>query len=77
MDKPWKLGEDIHPNDTILDPITFDDLITALRCGERVINYSTVLKVARDILESRMEDFEYLLNNNADEIIAEAMKGRN
>lgn len=77
LEKQWKLNEDMHRTDTILDPITFDDIITALHCGERVINYSTVLKVARDILESRMEDFEYLLGNNADEIIIEAMKGRN
>jgi hypothetical protein len=35
------------------------------------------MTVAREILESRMQDFEYLLNNNANEIIAEAAKGRN
>lgn len=76
MDKPWKLGKDMHPNDTILDPVTFDDLITALRCGEKVINRTVVKNVAKDIVESRMEDFTYLLLNNIDEIMAEAMKGR-
>lgn len=25
----WKLGKDMIPSDTILDPVTFDDLILA------------------------------------------------
>lgn len=73
----WKLGEDMHQNDCIFDPITFEQIITALHCGERVIDRKTIMKVAREILDSRLEDFYFLLSNNEKEIIAEAAKGRN
>ena len=75
-ERQCKLGDDIHRNDTILDTITFDDIITALHCNAKVINRGAVMTVAREILESRIQDFEYLLGNNANEIIAEAAKGR-
>lgn len=75
-ERQWKLGEDIHQSDYILEPITFEHIITALHCGERVLNYETVERVVKNILDSRMEDFKYLLMNNIDEIIAEAKKGR-
>lgn len=75
-EKQWKLGEDLHQTDYILDAITFEHIITALHCGERVLNYDAVERVVKDILDSRMEDFKYLLMNNIDEIIAEAAKGR-
>ena len=76
MDKQWKLGEDMHPNDNIFDPITFEQIITALHCNERVIDGDAVLKVVREIMDSRIQDFHYLLGNNMQEIIAEAAKGR-
>lgn len=75
-EKQWKLGEDMHPNDNIFDPITFEQIITALHCNEQVINDATMLKVAREILYSRLDDFYFLLKNNNKEIIAEAAKGR-
>lgn len=77
IEHKWKLGEDIHPKDCILDPITFEQVIDALHCGERVIDGKSLRKVAKEILDSRMEDFYFLILNNADEIIAEAKKGRN
>lgn len=73
----WKLGEDMHPNDCIFDPITFEQIITALHCGEKVIDTKAVRRVAKEILDSRLEDFYFLLLNNDAEIIAEAKKGRN
>lgn len=66
----------MHPNDTILDPITFEQIITALHCGERVLDGKAILRVAKEILDSRLEDFYFLLLNNENEIIAEAAKGR-
>ena len=72
----WKLGEDMHPNDNIFDPITFEQIITALHCNERVIDSKAIRKVAKEILDSRLEDFYFLLLNNDAEIIAEAAKGR-
>ena len=77
MNEPkWKLNEDMHPSDCILDPVTFQQVIDALHCNERVINKKAVERVTREILESRLQDFEYLIENNINEIIAEAKKGR-
>lgn len=75
-DRKWKLNDDIHPDDCILDPVTFQQVIDAVHCNERVINGSTVHRVAREIVESRLQDFMYLIENNMNEIIAEAKRGR-
>lgn len=75
MDRQWKLGEDLAEVDNILDQITFDDVILALH-HERVINEQSLQSVVKDIMEQRMQDFEYLLENNIDEIIARAKRGR-
>ena len=75
-ERQWKLGEDMHPNDNIFDPITFEDIILALHCNEKTLDYKTVNHVVTDIFKSRWQDFIYLLENNTDEIIAEAAKGR-
>lgn len=76
MERQWKLGEDMHETDNILDGVTFDDVILALHSGERVIDEKAVRRVVKEILESQMQDFEYILNNNIDEIIARAKRGR-
>lgn len=76
MDRQWKLGEDMYETDNILDGITFDHVILALHCGERVIDEKAVRRVVKEILEIQMQDFEYILNNNIDEIIARAKRGR-
>lgn len=76
-EKQWKLNEDMHKSDCIFDPITFEDIILAAHCNERVLDEKAINRVAREILESRLEDFEYLIQNNIYEIIAEAAKGRN
>jgi hypothetical protein len=76
IEKQWKLGEDMHQNDCVFDPITFEQIITALHCNEKIINKNAVLKVVREIMDSRIQDFQYLITNNMQEIIAEAKKGR-
>ena len=60
----WKLGEDMYEDDTIFNQITFNDIILALHCGERVIDKKAVKRVAKEILEERMTDFENILANN-------------
>lgn len=75
-EKQWKLNEDMHRNDAIFDEISFRDIIDALHCNERVLDANAVKRVAKDILESRLQDFHYLIDNNISEIIAEAAKGR-
>lgn len=66
----WKLGEDLIPSDTILDPVTFDDLILALKCNCECITPSAVIVQATAIINQWLEDWKYLIENNMDEIIA-------
>ena len=72
----WKLGEDLHEDDAIFDQITFNDIILALHCGERVIDEKAVIRVANRITDERLQDFQYLIRNNMNEIIAKAKEGR-
>ena len=76
-EKQWKLNEDMHKSDCILDPITLEDIILAAHCNERVLDENAIRRVAKEILENRLIDFKYILENNINEIIAEAAKGRN
>ena len=66
----WKLGKDMIPSDTILDPVTFDDLILALKCNGERITPDAVIIQATEIVNQRLEDWKYLIENNIDEIIA-------
>lgn len=66
----WKLGKDMIPSDTILDPVTFDDLILALKCNCEHIMPDAVIVQATEIVNQRLEDWKYLIENNIDEIIA-------
>jgi len=65
VDRQWKLGEDLSTCDSLLDGLTFDDLILAVHCNCRVI---TKAAVYADMVE--------LLERNIDIIMAEARKGR-
>jgi hypothetical protein len=73
----WKLGKDLLTSDTILDPVTFDDLILALKCNCEHITPDAVIIQATEILNQRLEDWKYLIENNIDEIIALAADGPN
>ena len=66
----WKLGKDMLTSDTILDPITFDDLILALKCNFEHNNEQAVTYQIGEILQQRLEDVKYLVENNMEEIIA-------
>ena len=50
-----------------LFPILFRT--NAVRCNCRTVDRAAVLKTAREILEMRMEDYNYLLRNNLDQIV--------
>lgn len=76
MEKKWKLGDDLDRYDNLLDGFTFDDLILAVHCNCKRITPAAVLATAKEIIEGRMTDFEYMLNNNMGEIMEAAMKGR-
>lgn len=75
-ERKWKLGDDLNGSDNLLDGITFGDLILAVHCNCRVITPEATRKEFEDFLELRMADTRYLLENNMNEIIAEAKKGR-
>lgn len=66
----WKLGKDMLTSDAILDPVTFDDLILALKCNCEHITPDAVIVQATEIINQRLEDWKYLIENNMDEIIA-------
>ncbi|WP_270563536.1 hypothetical protein [Faecalibacterium prausnitzii] len=66
----WKLGKDMISSDTILDSVTFDDLILALKCNCEHITPDAVIVQATEIINQRLEDVKYLIENNIDEIIA-------
>ena len=72
----WKLGEDLATYDNILDGFTFDDIITAARCNCRIVDENAIRRTAREILEQRMIDYKYLLENNLREMIEEVKKQR-
>jgi len=76
MEREWKLGTDIDEYDDLLGGFTFESVITALYCGERVINEAAVNRVVKDILTSQMQDLDFLLKKNIDEIIKRAKRGR-
>lgn len=76
MEKKWKLGDDLDRYDDLLYGFTFDDLILAVHCNCRKITPEAVLREAREILDIRMQDYRFLLENNLDAIIEEAKKGR-
>lgn len=76
MEQKWKLGDDLIPDDNILDGFTFASLILAVRCNCHHITPEAVRRTAKEILDSQMQDYRYLLENNIEEIMAEAKKGR-
>lgn len=76
MERNWKLNDDLITSDSLLDGITFGDVILAVHCNCRHITPDAVRRTAKEILDGRMQDYRYLLENNIEEIMAEARKGR-
>lgn len=75
-EKTWKLGEDLVTSDSLLDGLTFDDLILVVHCNCRSITPEAVRAELKEMLESRKQDMMFLLEKNMDAIMAEARKGR-
>ena len=72
-DREWTLGKDLVTSDSLLDGLTFDDLI---HCNCRTINRAAVQMELNRILTTRRQDMMFLLEKNMDAIMAEARKGR-
>ena len=75
-DIEWTLGKDLVTSDSLLDGLTFDDLILAVHCNCRTINRAAVQMELNRILTTRRQDMMFLLEKNMDAIMAEARKGR-
>ena len=75
-ERQWKLGKDLSTCDSLLDGLTFDDLILAVHCNCRSITPAAVRSELKEMLASRKQDLEFLLERNMEEIMAEARKGR-
>lgn len=76
QDREWTLGKDLVTSDSLLDGLTFDDLILAVHCNCRTINRVAVQMELNRLLTTRRQDMMFLLEKNMDTIMAEARKGR-
>lgn len=72
----WTLGEGLGMADSLLDRITFEDIAVSASLNSRVLDGDAVKGAAYSLLESRIRDFNYLLENNIDELVREAEKRR-
>lgn len=72
MEPDYKLGSWLCAHDALLDPVDFQQLIDAVRHNHAVKDAKAVRAEARAILESRLQDFWFLVNHNIDEIIEAA-----
>lgn len=62
--------------DSILDGITFDDVITATLSNEQELNEKTVTKVFNEILQTQLEDAKFMLKKHMQDIIKEVKANR-
>ncbi len=67
--KEWTLGEDLSRQANLLDQITFDDIITAVKCNCKKVDYFTVENQLKAFLAMRMTDMWDLFGINVDKII--------
>ena len=75
-ERKWQLGEDLVSSDSLLDGLTFDDLILAVHCSGRDITPSVVYSELADMVKGRTQDMMFFVNQNMEAIMAEARKGR-
>lgn len=76
MTREWKLGKDLLEQDSLLDGLTFADLITTVQCNCPYPNPASVRQEFRDILESQVQDAWSLLEQNMAAIIQKVKEGR-
>lgn len=76
FEREWKLGVDLSTYDSLLGGLTFDDLILTVHHNCPKITRAAVYAELADILSGRKQDMMYLIENNIEEIMAEARKGR-
>lgn len=67
-DLSWR--DRYHENENVLQGFTYGDIILALR-QEKVKDAATVKRIVKEILEIQLEDMEYLVELNMDQILKE------
>lgn len=70
-ERQWKLGEDLSTRDSLLDGVTFDELILQIHCNipKDKITPECVRDQLHELLEGRMDDMWFLVWKNMDKII--------
>ena len=65
----FELGVDLIPSDSLLDGLTFDDLILAVHCNCREVTRAAVHAELSRMLASRKQDMNFLLEKFMDAAI--------
>lgn len=66
-----------HERDaTLIDPLTFDDLLLEINCNIKDINFKTVKFQFIKDLQYRLEEAQSIFNSNIDNIVKQAKKER-
>lgn len=77
MERKWKLGEDLYPEDNMLDGFTFEDVITMCKCNCRNLTVAEAKRELQELIDSRLTDLYFLFQNNCEEILRIARSRRN
>lgn len=75
LERVWKLGVDLHLEDNILNCESFQGFILTVANEEPDITEKTVRKVRDKIVEILLQDMDFLIENNMEEIIRKAKNG--
>lgn len=68
----WVLGEGMATDESILDSVTFDQLIFDLKCSRDHVTEADVIAQAKEILDQRIETYWDLVKSNATKVAAMA-----
>lgn len=68
----WVLGEGMATDESILDSVTFDQLIFDLKCNCDHVTKADVIAQAKEILDQRVETYWDLVKSNAAKVAAMA-----
>lgn len=76
MNQKMKLGVDLCLQDSILDGISFEELITTVRCNCKDVCAKNVQAEARKLLNHRIQTMNDLITGNIDAIIEIVLQNR-
>ena len=76
-ERQWKLGEDLFPEDNMLDGFSFEDMIVLVKCNCEELTPANARKELEQMLASKLEDMYFLFDKNIDKILEIARSRRN